>query len=95
MTKSANSTVLITGAAMGIGRELALCFAEKRAAIAIADIDVAGLQETRAQAQRPTPHVLSIAADVGGFRETERIVRETRDHFGQLQVVVNNAATNT
>lgn len=93
MTSPVERTVLITGAAMGIGKELALCFAEKGAAIAIADIDGEGLEETCIQAQRLTPHVFSITADVGDFQEPERIVRETRDHFGRLQVVVNNAAT--
>jgi NAD(P)-dependent dehydrogenase (short-subunit alcohol dehydrogenase family) len=93
MTELSENVVLITGAAMGIGRELALCFARKGAAIAIVDIDAEGLEETRVRVRRLTPHVLSIVADVGDFADTERIVRETGNHFARLQVVVNNAAT--
>jgi NAD(P)-dependent dehydrogenase (short-subunit alcohol dehydrogenase family) len=92
MTKLAESTVLITGAAMGIGRELALCFAEMGASIAIADFEPAGLEETRQQVHKWTPQVLSVVADVGDLEGTERIVRETYDRFGRLQIVVNNAA---
>ncbi|HOX00724.1 MAG TPA: SDR family NAD(P)-dependent oxidoreductase, partial [Deltaproteobacteria bacterium] len=38
--------VVITGAASGIGRELALAFARERCDMVLADIDEAGLQET-------------------------------------------------
>jgi NAD(P)-dependent dehydrogenase (short-subunit alcohol dehydrogenase family) len=77
---------------MGIGRELALCFADAGAAIAIADVEAAGLEETRLQVLSLTPRVVSIVADVGDPHGTERIVREAHNHFGSLHVVVNNAA---
>jgi NAD(P)-dependent dehydrogenase (short-subunit alcohol dehydrogenase family) len=92
MTGSAETTVLIAGAAMGIGREIALCFAQKGAAIAITDVDVPWLEQTRLEARTFTSHVLAITADVSNLDDSERIVRETHSHFGRLHIVVNNAA---
>ena len=78
-------TALITGAASGIGKAIALKFASEGANIAFTDLVLndemaAGLEATRAYAGN--------AAD---FAETENVVKQIREDFGSIDILVNNA----
>ncbi|MAA74932.1 MAG: acetoin dehydrogenase [Salinisphaeraceae bacterium] len=89
MKNLAERVVVVTGAASGIGRELAIQAAGKGARLALCDVDAAGLQETADQASAPTmlTETVDVAdrAAVEAFRD--RIVAE----FGQVDLVINNA----
>ncbi|HXI14210.1 MAG TPA: SDR family NAD(P)-dependent oxidoreductase [Thermoanaerobaculia bacterium] len=88
----AGRVALITGASRGIGRETATLMAAAGASIAInhrsSEEDARTLSD-EIGAERSTV----IRADVGDPSQVARMVEETIDHFGRLDILVNNAAT--
>ena len=78
-------TVLLTGAAGGIGRVLAKALLESGAAVVAADVDAAGLDRL-GQAENLVIRVLDIADPAA----CETAVRETAARFGTLDILVNN-----
>ena len=82
---------LVTGAAQGIGRATALHLAEAGARVAVADINAAGAEDTSAVIAESGRESLAIHADVGNVAEIDRMIAETRDAFGRIDIIVNNA----
>jgi NAD(P)-dependent dehydrogenase (short-subunit alcohol dehydrogenase family) len=83
--------VVVTGAANGIGREIARAFAQRGARLALADIDEAGLLALREELEQGGCEVflkavdVSVAADVGAF--CDDVYRE----MGRADILCNNA----
>lgn len=88
----AGASVLITGAARGLGRALAQAFGEQGARLALVDVDGPGLEATVAQLQMDQHRVVSLPVDLFEVAVAERVVDEVMARFGQLDVLVNNAA---
>ncbi|MFB9903600.1 SDR family NAD(P)-dependent oxidoreductase [Allokutzneria oryzae] len=80
-------TVLVTGAGTGIGRATALTFAEQGARVVI----VGRRAEPLAEVSGHGPDIHPIAADITEPDAPRRIVEETVERFGGLDVLVNNA----
>ena len=92
MRSVADKVVVITGAASGIGRALAVDVARRGARVAISDVDEAGLAETvelvkAAGAREVRGDRLDVADRAAFAAYAEAIV----DHFGGVDVIVNNA----
>ena len=85
-------TALITGAARGIGKALALKFAEEGANIAFTDlvIDESG-EETRKEIEAKGVKCLAYASNAANFEETAEAVKKIHEDFGTIDVLVNNA----
>lgn len=81
-------TVLITGAASGLGREMAIAFVENGARVALVDFDAETLAKTAAELG---PHVLQYVADVANKTQMENVVREVHEALGSLDIVIANA----
>lgn len=83
--------VVITGAGSGIGRALALEVAGRGSRVAVSDVDEAGLAETvrLLEAAGTTPHAARL--DVSDRAAFEAYAAEVVDHFGVVNVLVNNA----
>ena len=89
----AGRVVVVTGGGAGVGFGIARAFARQGARLAIAGRTEATLAHAAALIEEATGSaVLAIAADVGVAADCERIVAETVDRFGQLDILVNNAA---
>ena len=85
-------TALITGAARGIGKALALKFAEEGANIAFTDlvIDENGKQ-TEEEIAAFGVKVKGYASNAANFAETETVVNQVKEDFGSIDILVNNA----
>ena len=86
-----DKVAIVTGAGKGIGRGIAIGFAEAGADVVVAartqaDIDAVA-DEVRARGRR----ALAVATDVMQTADLERLIAATLDEFGRLDVLVNNA----
>ncbi|MCI4646714.1 SDR family oxidoreductase [Phaeodactylibacter sp.] len=87
-----NKVVLITGSSIGIGRELAAQLLKKGACVALNARNAARLSQTlQAFQEQGYEELAGIPGDVSKPEDCARLVAETLNHFGQLDVVVNNA----
>jgi 3-oxoacyl-[acyl-carrier protein] reductase len=85
-------TIIITGAARGLGRALARRFAaEPATSLVLADLDQSGLSETAGQIAEPRATIREFPADVGDAEAVNRLVDEAVAQFGGLDVMINNA----
>ncbi len=87
----ADKTVLITGAAGGIGRATALAFAAQGAKVAVTDIALDGATETADQIAKAGGTALAFQADVTDSAQVEAMVKRTVETFGGLDIGFNNA----
>ncbi|MDQ4085747.1 MAG: SDR family NAD(P)-dependent oxidoreductase [Actinomycetota bacterium] len=87
-----DKVVVITGAASGIGRALAIDAADRGAVLALSDVDEAGLAETAALAARRTGRdVTADRLDVTDRNAVRAYAASVHDRHGRVNVVVNNA----
>ncbi|MBX2812486.1 MAG: SDR family oxidoreductase [Myxococcales bacterium] len=83
--------VWITGAGSGIGRALALCFAEEGAQVAVSGRRLHRLQEVVEEIERRGGRALAVPVDVTDERSVASGVETVVLHFGSVDVVVANA----
>ncbi len=82
---------LITGASRGIGRALALCFAAQGARLSLTGRDVSALEAVAAECRSDGADTLVTAGDVTIPADVRRVVDETDNRFGGMDVLVCNA----
>ncbi len=83
---------MITGAAVGIGRATAVQMARRGARLALVDVDSARLEALKGELQAGAEDVLTFCCDVRDESAVQDVVRQTLDHFGRIDILVNNAA---
>jgi 3-oxoacyl-[acyl-carrier protein] reductase len=84
-------TALITGAGRGIGRALAERLASLGAAVTINDLDAAAVNDAADAIRKPGGRVRGVAGDLTDPALPQRLVTETIEVFGSLDIIVNNA----
>ena len=93
MTEGKGRTVLVTGAAGGLGRAFALGFAARGYRVAVADLDVAGLEETARLVKQAGAESWAGRVDVTSASATEETAAAVAEFGGgRIDVLVNNAA---
>lgn len=85
--------IIVTGAGAGLGQAAARVLADEGARLALIDLDGEGLEETKAGilADSPGTEVLTVVADVSSEPAVRNYVEATRDRFGRLDGLYNNA----
>lgn len=84
-------TVVVTGAASGIGRGIAFHMAQLGHRIGLVDRDPSGVQAVADEIDSTGGQAVPIAADVSDDSQVERSVAQVADRFGGVDVLVNNA----
>jgi len=83
---------LVAGASQGMGRATALLFAREGAKVGMCARGEAALNETAQMIRRETGgEVLAIVADMTKAEDIQRFVNQTAEHYGRLDIIVNNA----
>lgn len=92
MTLSSRSVAVVTGAASGIGRALAVRLAKENiAGIAISDVNEDGLAETASMAAEIGVSVSSHLVDVGDLDQVKRLAVTVVEKYGRVTHLINNA----
>lgn len=92
MTRLSNTTALITGAGRGIGRAIALAYAQEGAAVALVARSEEEITAVAQEIKQAGGQALPVRADVGRQNEVEEAVARAVEQFGRLDIMVNNAA---
>jgi NAD(P)-dependent dehydrogenase (short-subunit alcohol dehydrogenase family) len=89
---------IVTGASSGLGRAIALRYAEEGATVVIADVfktPIEGGDTTLARIVAGGGKGMFIKTDISSWADVDALVSQTVNEFGRLDIMVNNAATYT
>ena len=84
-------TVLVTGAASGMGRATAHVFAEEGANVAVTDLSAEGTQAVAGEIKARGGNAKAWTLDVAKADEIIKVVNEVAQQFGSLDIIINNA----
>ena len=87
----ADKVAVITGAASGIGKEIALTFAHEGAKVVIADLDQKAAQETASEIDPSAQRALGVAMDVSNEEQVEAGMARVIETFERLDILISNA----
>jgi NAD(P)-dependent dehydrogenase (short-subunit alcohol dehydrogenase family) len=87
----AGKVVLVTGAASGIGRAIALAFGRAGASVVVADMSIDGGHATAAMIVEQGGKALFVQCNVARGNEVEALVEKTVSYYGRLDCAVNSA----
>ena len=86
--------VLVTGGSRGIGRQIAHAFAEEGADVSICARNEQKLAQTGRELSAMEIRTQTIVADLFQAEDCQRVVDQTVQAFGRLNILVSNASTN-
>src|SRR6267378_4188335 len=82
---------MVTGAASGIGRSIALALAGMGSAVAVLDIDEQGGTETASKISEQGGKAVFVRCDVRSSRDCAEAATKTVERFGKINILCNNA----
>jgi 3-hydroxybutyrate dehydrogenase len=91
MPRFSDKVAIVTGAASGIGKEIALRFAAEGGVPVIADVNFDAANATAREIRAQGRDALAVAMDVADETAVERGVTETMAKYGRIDLLVNNA----
>ena len=91
MNRVDGKVALVTGGGSGIGQASSMLLATGGAKIVVTDIDEASARKTEEAILQQGGEAISVQHDVTSEADWDRVVAETTDAFGKLNVLVNNA----
>jgi 3-oxoacyl-[acyl-carrier protein] reductase len=89
--KLAGRVALVTGAAQGIGKAVALLLARNGADIVVSDINLEKAEETANEINSIGRKALAVKVDVADWNDVERMVGVILEKFAKIDILVNNA----
>lgn len=90
--KFEGKTALVTGAAAGIGKAVAIKLAKEGAKVAIIDVDAEKLEPVKKEILAFTKDVAALKCDISNETEVYETVKVIEDTFGRVDILINNAA---
>ena len=85
---------IVTGASKGIGRFIAQALGQQGARVVLASRKQTAVDEVAAHFQKEGIDAVGIATHMGDLEQVRALVDQTQQHYGGVDIVVNNAATN-
>ncbi|HTT08174.1 MAG TPA: 3-hydroxybutyrate dehydrogenase [Gammaproteobacteria bacterium] len=86
-----DKVAVITGAASGIGRDIAQTFAREGARVVIADLNLDSAGTAASELQKSGATALAVAMDVGDEQQVNSGIAQVADKFGGVDILVSNA----
>ncbi|WP_370641089.1 MULTISPECIES: 3-hydroxybutyrate dehydrogenase [Brevibacillus] len=86
-----NQVALVTGAASGIGLEIARTFASEGAKVMLLDLNRDAAEQAALQLQNEGYEAVSVSADVTNEEQVQQSIQQAVQTFGKLDILVNNA----
>ena len=87
-----NKVAVVTGVGSGIGKAISLAYAKEGASLGIGDIDVNLLSKTAEEIKKNTDSITSLKTDVSIEEEVKKLIDETVNKYGKLDIIVNNVS---
>ena len=85
-------TAIVTGAGAGIGKAVAIKFAQNGANVVLVDVDTEKLESVKKEIEEYTKCVLAVKCDIGNETEIYDAVKKAEEAFGGVDILINNAA---
>jgi NAD(P)-dependent dehydrogenase (short-subunit alcohol dehydrogenase family) len=82
---------IVTGGGVGIGRSIALAFAKEGAAAVVTSRNLSNLEDVVKQIEGQRGRATAIQTDISDERQVQRMVAQTLDEYGQIDILVNNS----
>jgi short-subunit dehydrogenase len=86
-------TILITGGSRGLGLVMARQLLDAGARVAICARDEAELERARAELRQQGKEIFAWTCDVTDRAQVEQLINQVREHFGAIDILINNAGT--
>nr|MDO8077837.1 SDR family NAD(P)-dependent oxidoreductase [Candidatus Freyarchaeota archaeon] len=86
---------LVTGAASGIGRGIAIRFASEGAKVSLVDLNIQGAEKVVSEIKRIRGEAIAVEGDVGDPAQVNEAIKETEEKLGRIGILVNNAGSST
>lgn len=87
-----NKVAIITGSGVGIGRAIALAFADEGANVVVCSRTEKDFLETKRLVEKNSVECLALKCDVSKITDVKNLIKKTVEKFGRIDVLVNNAA---
>ena len=91
MKKLENKVAIITGAASGMGKAMAILFAKEAAKVVVSDINQSGVDAVTEEITSLGGTAVGVAANVAHEQDVQNMVNVAIDRFGTIDILVNNA----
>ncbi|MBC2100664.1 SDR family oxidoreductase [Listeria booriae] len=91
MSKLAGKVAVVTGAASGMGRQIAELYAKEGAKVVVADIQLEEAQKTVDEIKANNGEALAVVANVMKEEEVQAMIDKAVETYGTLDILVNNA----
>lgn len=91
MEQLSGKSAVVTGAAGGMGRSIALALAASGVNVAVSDIDEAGAHAVAGEVEALGAKAIAVAVDISRLEEVEHLATLARDAFGTIEILINNA----
>lgn len=89
-----NKTIVVTGGSKGIGKSIALTFAQLKANVVISGRNKSALEETLEELQEYNKNCIAISGDLSNIDEVRHLIDTAAETFGSVDVLINNAGIN-
>lgn len=86
------SVVLVTGAGRGVGRAIAVGFAERGAGVAVQEISPVNLDETLELVRSVGSEGVDLIGDMSKKMQVQSMIEEARDALGEIDILINHAS---